>query len=281
VHSASSGLSSQLGGAIAPLLIVPIQMHFGWRASFFVFGIVGVVWAAGWWRWYRNRPEEKTGITDRKLAEIGPALEPLAHAFPWQAIGSNKSVWAIMGATSAYVYSVSFFFVLGSDLHDASAWVQRGGNEAVDAAVRAWGSRESDGWICAGCGNPQVGTEERPANHLSCRTRDRGRRCGARDSEQLRGRRLAGALLRRDHISAADGLGYLRRHREALCWRCRGLHEHSGKSWRCRVIANFRIHRTAVGELRRSSRVDGGRLARWRCPLVSNRSDRVFKDAER
>jgi len=24
-------LSSQLGGAIAPLLIVPIQMHFGWR----------------------------------------------------------------------------------------------------------------------------------------------------------------------------------------------------------------------------------------------------------
>jgi MFS family permease len=26
-------LSSQLGGAIAPLLIVPIQVHFGWRVS--------------------------------------------------------------------------------------------------------------------------------------------------------------------------------------------------------------------------------------------------------
>jgi len=64
-------LSSQLGGAIAPLLMVPIQVHFGWRVSFYLFGILGVVWAGGWWRWYRNRPEEKIGITDRELAEIG------------------------------------------------------------------------------------------------------------------------------------------------------------------------------------------------------------------
>jgi len=37
-------LSSQLGGAIAPLLIVPIQVHFGWRVSFYIFGIPGVLW---------------------------------------------------------------------------------------------------------------------------------------------------------------------------------------------------------------------------------------------
>jgi len=159
-------LSSQLGGAIAPLLIVPIQMHFGWRASFYVFGIVGIVWAGGWWRWYRNRPEEKTGITVQELAEIGPALEPLAHAFPWQAIGSNKSVWAIMGATSAYVYSISFFlfwvptymmrargfsegetklstlpFVLG-------AAGNLTGGFARDAAIRRWGPKSGPRIIC-------------------------------------------------------------------------------------------------------------------------------------
>jgi len=102
-------LSSQLGGAIAPLLIVPIQVHFGWRVSFYVFGILGVVWAGGWWRWYRNLPEEKPGITDRELAEIGQPADMPPHAFPWEAIGANKSVWAIMGATFAYLYSYYFF----------------------------------------------------------------------------------------------------------------------------------------------------------------------------
>jgi len=65
-------LSSQLGGAIAPLLIVPLQVHFGWRASFYVFGVLGIVWVGGWWRWYRNYPQEKTGITDLEQAEIRP-----------------------------------------------------------------------------------------------------------------------------------------------------------------------------------------------------------------
>jgi MFS family permease len=102
-------LSSQLGGAIAPLLIVPIQVHFGWRASFYAFGILGVVWAGVWWRWYRNRPEEKAGITDQELAEIGPPADTPPHAFPWKAIGANGSVWAIMGATFGYLYSYYFF----------------------------------------------------------------------------------------------------------------------------------------------------------------------------
>ena len=31
-------MTSQIGAAISPLLVVPIQMHYGWRASFLVFG---------------------------------------------------------------------------------------------------------------------------------------------------------------------------------------------------------------------------------------------------
>ena len=34
-------MASQIGGGIAPLLVVPIQIRYGWRASFFVFGAVG------------------------------------------------------------------------------------------------------------------------------------------------------------------------------------------------------------------------------------------------
>jgi MFS transporter, ACS family, glucarate transporter len=102
-------LSSQLGGAIAPLLIVPIQVHFGWRASFYLFGVLGVAWACGWWRWYRNRPQDKTDITAGELAEIGSPADTRPHGFPWQAMGANISVWAIMGTAFAYSYSLYFF----------------------------------------------------------------------------------------------------------------------------------------------------------------------------
>jgi ACS family glucarate transporter-like MFS transporter len=152
-------LSSQLGGAIAPLLIVPIQVHFGWRVSFYIFGIPGVLWAGGWWLWYRNRPEERTGITERELAEIGPPDAASPHAFPWKAIGVNGSVWAIMGSTFAYLYSYYFFlfwlptymmrargFTEGETKLSALPFVlgalaNMTGGYARDAAVRRWGPK--------------------------------------------------------------------------------------------------------------------------------------------
>jgi ACS family glucarate transporter-like MFS transporter len=52
-------MASQIGGAIAPLLVVPIQARYGWRAAFFVFGAAGVSWAAVWYAWFRDTPAEK------------------------------------------------------------------------------------------------------------------------------------------------------------------------------------------------------------------------------
>jgi MFS transporter, ACS family, glucarate transporter len=156
-------LSSQLGAAIAPLLIVPIQVAFGWRVSFYLFGVFGILWVAGWWRWYRNHPIEMSGISQGELAEIGPA-EALPHdaaerAFPFQAIGINKSVWTIMGSTFAYLYAYYFFlfwlptymirdrgFSEGGTKLSALPFVLGGaanlcGGYARDAAVRRWGAK--------------------------------------------------------------------------------------------------------------------------------------------
>jgi MFS family permease len=102
-------LSGQFGGAIAPLLIVPLQVHYGWRASFFVFGLMGACWAGGWWRWYRNSPQEQAGVTAEELEEIGPPPESIVHALPSRALSSNRSLWALMGATFGYLYAYYFF----------------------------------------------------------------------------------------------------------------------------------------------------------------------------
>jgi len=102
-------MSSQFGGAVAPFLVLPIQARYGWRASFYVFGILGAIWAVVWWSWYRNHPKEKSGITNEELAEIGPSPGAVKHRFPWKAILRNKSVWAVMGTAWAYAYAYYFF----------------------------------------------------------------------------------------------------------------------------------------------------------------------------
>ena len=60
---------SRLGGAITPpivaLLIVPF---FGWRAAFYAFGVLGVVWSFVWYFYYRDTPEEHHGVNDTERA---------------------------------------------------------------------------------------------------------------------------------------------------------------------------------------------------------------------
>ena len=101
--------SSQLGGMIAPLVIVPIQVQFGWRASFYLFGMLGIVWAGSWWRWYRNRPADKAGISSSELSEIGSPPDEIPRNFPWKTIGTDRNVRAIMVGTFSYLFSYYFF----------------------------------------------------------------------------------------------------------------------------------------------------------------------------
>ena len=55
--------ASRVGGALTPLLVVPIVAAWGWRAAFYLFGIIGVVWAIVWYWWYRDYPAEMPGVT--------------------------------------------------------------------------------------------------------------------------------------------------------------------------------------------------------------------------
>ena len=95
-------MASQIGGAISPLLVVPIQTHFGWRASFYVFGILGVVWSAGWYWWFRDSPEEKRGATVAEMSRKSQAL-------PWRAALRSGNLWCAMGIAACYVYAMYFF----------------------------------------------------------------------------------------------------------------------------------------------------------------------------
>jgi MFS family permease len=96
-------MASQLGGALAPLAVVPIQSRYGWRASFFVFGALGIGWAGAWHAWYRDSPPQNAGQV-RESAEA-----PAGHAFPWRSALRSQSALALMGTAFCYVYVYNFF----------------------------------------------------------------------------------------------------------------------------------------------------------------------------
>ncbi|MEZ5399638.1 MAG: MFS transporter [Bryobacteraceae bacterium] len=102
-------MASRIGGAVSPLLVVPIQAAFGWRASFYFFGILGVVWAVVWYWWFRDTPKEKEGVTEEEVEEIGPAA-PTKHGLPWGKVLREPNLWWIMLMYHTYCWG-SFFYL--------------------------------------------------------------------------------------------------------------------------------------------------------------------------
>ena len=102
-------MASQIGGAIAPLLVVPIQIRYGWRASFYLFGVLGVLWSAIWYWWFRDSPAEKPGVSAVELAETAHLPAASHRGFPWSVALRSESVLALMGAAFCYVYVYNFF----------------------------------------------------------------------------------------------------------------------------------------------------------------------------
>ena len=60
---------SSLGGAVAPVIILPIYSHWGWRPAFAIPGILGLLWLIAW-HWLYHSPEKHPRISRPELALI-------------------------------------------------------------------------------------------------------------------------------------------------------------------------------------------------------------------
>lgn len=102
-------LSSQLGGMIAPLLVVPIQARYGWRASFFCFGFLGVIWAAVWYAWFRDFPSEKSAVKQAERVEISLWVPRPHRGTEWGVPLRSGNLWILMTLTACYACPYFFF----------------------------------------------------------------------------------------------------------------------------------------------------------------------------
>jgi len=108
---------SRLGGALTPALAALIIAHYGWRAAFFAFGSLGLVWSGVWHWYYRDTPAEHPGVNEqeRELIEcsLGYRKAPPGDrgSVPWRAILASRQMWLLSAMYVCYAYGISVYLV--------------------------------------------------------------------------------------------------------------------------------------------------------------------------
>lgn len=107
---------SRLGAAFALPLVAWLIDAYGWRNSFYMLGMIGVVWAGAWYWLFRNRPEELESISEEERAYIllhrqeKVAEEPAGEGTTIKTLLSNPNMWSAIG--QYFASNFTFFFAL-------------------------------------------------------------------------------------------------------------------------------------------------------------------------
>jgi len=103
-------MATRIGGALTPVLVVPLLSVVGWRMTFVMFGLVGLAWAAIWHAWYRDHPREKASVSSEELAEIEVNNETkLQTPMAWRQMLAKPNLWWIMLMYFTYCWSGYFY----------------------------------------------------------------------------------------------------------------------------------------------------------------------------
>jgi sugar phosphate permease len=99
---------ARLGGALTPLIVVALITSFGWRAPFFIFAVIGLLWAAFWFFWYRDTPQEHAQVNDAERALIEGALGKVSGKSkvspPWGKILRSPQMWLLCAMYACYAF---------------------------------------------------------------------------------------------------------------------------------------------------------------------------------
>ena len=101
--------ASAVGGILTPLIVVPIQKIYGWQFSFFLFGSLGLFWAALWYWWFRDTAAEKPGVSAAERELIGNPIRRSGHGPPWSKLFRNGNFVRLLLMYHTYCWGAYFF----------------------------------------------------------------------------------------------------------------------------------------------------------------------------
>ncbi len=104
-----------LGAALTPPLIAYIIVHHGWRWSFWICALLGVVIGVLWFLTARDEPRQHSWVTSEEAALIEAGLPQAARrserkSLPWKVILTSKNMWALTASYACFGYVVYIFF---------------------------------------------------------------------------------------------------------------------------------------------------------------------------
>src|SRR5580700_2950080 len=108
---------SRFAVAVTPFVAGSIMLAFGWRAIFYIFGSLGVIWAIAFSFFYRNLPEEHKSVNRAELAQIrglntdGTVRAPITTrpSAPWKRIFGSPNMWYISLGYSCFFFGTNFY----------------------------------------------------------------------------------------------------------------------------------------------------------------------------
>jgi len=101
-------MGSRLGAAFG-LLAAPVCVAWlGWRQSFVFLGIIGAIWAAIWFWWFRDTPGIKLNTQNLEAFSSGDENTRVTNKVPWRAFLSSRNFYLI---TYQYFASQFTFFI--------------------------------------------------------------------------------------------------------------------------------------------------------------------------
>lgn len=101
-----------VGSAISVPVVFPLVERFGWRWTFVLVGLVGFVWCAVWYWWFRDEPQQHPAVNETELALIQAHKDGLAdvsHRIPWKLIFTSRNLLAIGAMYFAFGYGIFFY----------------------------------------------------------------------------------------------------------------------------------------------------------------------------
>ena len=104
--------ASRVGAALTPALVVMMMLRYGWRAPFFFFGLIGLIWSAVWYWYYRDTPGEHSRISaaERRLIEDSVGISPPhSKSVPWRLILRSPSLWTLSLMYFCYGYAIDVY----------------------------------------------------------------------------------------------------------------------------------------------------------------------------
>ncbi len=102
---------SRIGFAMTSWIVIALMASYGWRGVYWIFAVLGLIWALAWTSWFRDAPEEHGAVGPREASLI---LEHRAASsgrtkVPVGALLASRNVWALCGMYSGYTWGLYFY----------------------------------------------------------------------------------------------------------------------------------------------------------------------------